>query len=109
MPTTNEILTEALDFSADAAFAALDRLGGDRGDCGGAWVVLTARKGRKALVSALTARNISTSPHYAGGVAIYILRNFPAQSRLCFEKGCDEFVRVLRENGFDAFTYSYAD
>jgi hypothetical protein len=101
------VIADALDASAEAAFAALDQLGGDRGDCGGAWVVIKARKGRKALQAALAARNIRV--RVGDGLNVYILRGQGWQSRYVYEKGCDAFVRVLEAAGIEAHTYSFAD
>lgn len=103
------LIENALDRSAEAAFTALNSLGGDRGDCGNAYVVVTARKGRKALVEALAAQNIRTDKHHRGGVAVHILRGLSAQSRLPYEKGADAFADTLRAAGIEAHVYSYAD
>lgn len=104
MTDFQEIASEALDASGDAAFAYLNAYG-DNADCGGAWVVVDGRSGYARHL-----RKIGVGrKHATGGLAVVILGALPCQSRIIYEKGCDAYVAVLRKHGIEAWVHSYAD
>lgn len=81
-PSAAQIIADALDQSAEAAFAALYD---------------PRQKGATRLLAALRARTIKTNRHHSGGTAVRIL------------KSCAAFCGVLQAAGFAAHVYSYAD
>ena len=99
-----QIISESKRLAADAARQEQCRLGGDRSECGFAWVEICGVKGNTRLGRLL--KKVGVKQGYNRAFYLWNPSELPVQSVLIREAGANACAKYLRSKGFEALACS---